>query len=111
MKFIQLFYFRQTYETYAANKDDDAKKFWGKGDFLGYNKFSEDEETRYVNKANLRLSDLGIGKFVPIQYPWNPANSPNMCQDLGMAVNQDGVKDDKGSYPSPDCHEFLFTKQ
>ena len=104
---------RQTYETYAANKDDDTKKFWGKGASAGHNKFDEGESTRYVNKPDYRLSDLGIGKFVPIQYPWNPKNSPNLCNNAGKAVDETGQKNadnNKNIYPSPDCDEFVFTK-
>ena len=94
---------RQTYETYADPLTPEGK--WTD------NKFAADETTRYVNKPGLRLSDLGIGKFAPIQYPWNPKNSPNMCQQIGMAVDADGTQTLDGSYPHPDCHEFLFTRE
>ena len=99
---------RQTYETYAHNTGDE--RFWGKNE---EKKFSDDETTRYVNKPNYRLSDLGIGKFVPIQYPWNPKNSPNLCNNAGKAVDETGQKNadsDKNIYPAPDCDEFVFTK-
>ena len=102
---------RQTYETYAANKDDDNKKFWGKGASDGHNEFDAGETTRYVNRPDLRLSDLGIGKFLPLQYPWNPKNSPNMCRQAGKAVNEEGKEDPDGDYPAEDCNEFIFTKE
>ena len=83
---INYFIFRQTYETDAGRET-------------------------YVDKGNLRLSDLGIGKFIPLQYPWNPKNSPNMCQQIGLAVDETGAQAVDGSYPHPDCHEFLFTRE
>jgi len=59
-------------------------------------------EASYQNAENLRLSDLGIGKYIPLQYPWNPANSPNLCKMAGLT-------DDDG-YPLPGCDEYIFTK-
>ena len=67
------------------------------------------ETTKYINKPDLRLSDLGIGKFIPIQYPWNPKNSPNLCKDAGLAVDENGNPGE--DYPGVDCDEFVFTKQ
>ena len=104
---------RQTYETYAANTGD--ARFWGKNDKA--KEFSteegKEETARYVNKPDLRLSDLGIGKFVPIQYPWNPKNSPNLCNNAGKAVDETGevnANKDKNIYPGTGCDEFVFTK-
>ena len=93
---------RQAYETYAANKDDDNLKYWGSDASEGDDEFAVGETTRYVNKPDYRLSDLGIGKFIPIQYPWNPQNSPNLCKEAGKADSQ--------GYPAPDCDEFVFTR-
>ena len=59
-------------------------------------------EASYQNAENLRLSDLGIGKYIPLQYPWNPAKSPNLCEIAGL-TNDDG-------YPLPGCDEYIFTK-
>ena len=86
-------------------------RFWGKGSSKGDDKFDEDELTRYINKPDIRLSDLGIGKFTPLQYPWNPKNSPNMCQQINLTVDATGAEDVKGIYPHPNCTEFVFTKQ
>ena len=98
---------RQTYETYADPLNLEGK--WTDNKFAA----GENETTRYVNKPKLRLSDLGIGKFVPIQYPWNPKNSPNLCKNAGKAVDETGQKNEdntKNIYPGTDCDEFVFTK-
>ena len=96
---------RQTYETYADPLNLEGK--WTDNKFAA----GENETTRYVNKPKLRLSDLGIGKFTPIQYPWNPAGSPNMCQQVGKSVNEKGEADPEGAYPAPECNEFIFAKE
>ena len=73
---------------------------------------AEDASSRYVNRPEYRLSDLGIGKFTPLQYPWNPKNSPNICRQAGKAVNEEGIEDlENGDYPAIDCNEFVFTKE
>ena len=70
------------------------------------------------------LRDLGLGKETQFSYPWNPSNSPSMCEkalefldgDLWIdTIDKDGkiMKDYNGKIiknPGEACNEFVFTR-
>ena len=52
------------------------------------------------------------------EYPWNPKNSPKLCEEAFFVANKSDnnsswveKEDDAGNgYPGEDCNEFEFTR-
>ena len=73
--------------------------------------------------------DLGIGKETEFYYPWNPSDSPNICERANEGLGKYqykiikpsvqllkvwifiGIKAYDGDNPTPVCNEFAFTRQ
>ena len=58
------------------------------------------------------IRDLGLGKETNFKYPWNPSDSPIICekaQEL-LAPGGDEYWNSVGGYPGAKCNEFIFSQ-
>ena len=75
--------------------------------YFGINKAVQEEKEK--------LLELGMGLN---EYPWNPKNSPKLCQEAFWVAskeenNSNWVEkedDTENGYPGVDCNEFEFTR-
>ena len=68
------------------------------------------------------IRDIGLGKETKFKYPWNPQNSPSMCEEAQIQYDTIEPKPLPGEenyraywnwdwkYLGPDCNEFIFSK-